>query len=197
MYLFTELSINQWIPKDEDFNILSNWLHNLPLSHTESHLARLIISHLNWGFDDYQNLYLPLQFHRRIALLIVELTLKYIPENTPAQAASYLSEGVKQVSSMVRPQNNEQIFSNWAWDTLARLRIHQLEQSDTACQYALSNPGQAFACVPDLDLESSLEILVEGINEKQPVACYVAIRMTLLGHSVPLICSRGFDMLQV
>ncbi|CAB0036559.1 unnamed protein product [Trichogramma brassicae] len=196
LYLFTELSINQWVPKDDDLRILSNWLHHFPLNSTESHLARLIISHLNWSFDAYDNLYLPLEFHRQMALLIVELTIKYVPENTPAQTASILSESVKQVSSIVRPQSNEQAFSHWAWDTLARLRLHQLEQSDSVCQYSISCPSQAFSSVPDLEADAKLEILINGIRDKQPVACYVAIRMTLMGHSVPLICNKGFELLQ-
>ncbi|XP_058795354.1 ectopic P granules protein 5 homolog isoform X2 [Phymastichus coffea] len=197
LYLFTELSINRWIPKDEDFKILSVWLHQFPLPSTESHLARLIISHLNWGFDTFENLYLPLDLHRRVALLIVDLAMKYVPENTPAQSASLISEGVKQVSSIVRPQSNEQAFAVWAWDTLTRLRLHQLEQSEAACQYAVSNPSQAFACVPDLDSDATLEILHNGLRDKQPIASYAAARMTLYGHSVPLVCSKGFELLQV
>ncbi|XP_016841839.1 ectopic P granules protein 5 homolog isoform X2 [Nasonia vitripennis] len=197
LYLFTELSITRWVPKDEDFRILSSWLHQFPLYSTESHLARLIISHLNWGFDNFENLYLPLDLHRRVALLIVELSLKYVPENTPAQTASILTEGVKQVSSMVRPQSNEQAFSIWAWDTLSRLRLHQLEQSEAACQYAISSPGQAFQCVPDLDADARLEVLATSLRDKQPIACYAATRMTLYGHSVPLVCTKGFELLQV
>lgn len=98
---------------------------------------------------------------------------------------------------MVRPQSNEQAFSIWAWDTLSRLRLHQLEQSEAACQYAISSPGQAFSCVPDLEADASLEVLVTGLRDKQPIACYAATRMTLYGHSVPLVCTKGFELLQV
>lgn len=142
-------------------------------------------------------MYLPLDLHRRVALLVVDLTIKYVPENTPAQTASLISEGVKQVSSIVRPQSNEQAFAVWAWDTLSRLRLHQLEQSEAACQYAVSSPSQAFACVPDLDSDATLEVLHNGLRDKQPIACYAAARMTLYGHSVPLVCSKGFELLQV
>ncbi|KAJ8667148.1 hypothetical protein QAD02_008810 [Eretmocerus hayati] len=197
LYLFTELSINRWIPRDEDFRILAHWLHQFPLNSTESYLARLIISHLNWGFDNFENLYLPAELHRRTALLVVELAMKYIPENSPSQATFLITEGVKQVSSMVRTQTSEQAFSIWAWDTLTRLRLHQLEQSEAACQYAISNPAQAFVCVPDLDSDPALGLLVEGLREKQPTACYAAVKMTMLGHSVPLICSKGFGLLQI
>lgn len=80
---------------------------------------------------------------------------------------------------------------------MSRLRLHQLEQSEAACQYAISSPGPAFACVPDIEVDPNLQLLSEGLREKQPVACYVAVRMTMLGHSVPLICAKGFDFLQV
>ncbi|XP_011503160.1 PREDICTED: ectopic P granules protein 5 homolog [Ceratosolen solmsi marchali] len=197
LYLFMELNISCWIPNDADFKILSNWLDQYDLSSTESHLSRLIISHLNYGFDNYENLYLPLDFHQRLALLIVQLTIKYAPENISVQTTSLLSEGVKQMSSMVRPQSNEQIFVFWAWETLTRLRLHQMEQSESACQYAISSPEQAFACVLDLESDDSLDILLTGLRSKQPIACYAAVRMTLYGHSVPLICSKAFELLQV
>lgn len=48
-------------------------------------------------FCSFENLYLTLDLHRRVALLIVELVIKYVPEFTPAQTASILTEGVKQV----------------------------------------------------------------------------------------------------
>jgi len=42
-------------------------------------------------------LYLPIDLHRQVALLIVELTMKYVPD-TPIQTASLLTESMKQVS---------------------------------------------------------------------------------------------------
>ncbi|KAK0092983.1 hypothetical protein PV326_000174 [Microctonus aethiopoides] len=196
LYLFTELSIGKWIPHEKDIAILSAWLHNNPLASTESHLARLILTHLNWGLDRNGDLYLPLHLHHRVALLIVELTMKYVPE-TPAQNASLLAEGVKQVSSIVRPQNNDQAFTLWAWEMITRLRLHQLDQSDSNCRNAMTNPAEAFFHVPDLESVASLDIIVNGIREKQPIACYVAVMMTLWGHSIPLICTKAFNQLSI
>ncbi|XP_076238292.1 ectopic P-granules autophagy protein 5 [Calliopsis andreniformis] len=196
LYLFTELKTDRWVPREEDIIILSVWLHQYPLISTENNLARLVLTHLNWGFDENGSLYLPIDLHRRIALLIVELTMKYVPD-TSAQTTSLLAEGVKQVSSIIRPQNAEHIFSLWAWEMISRLRLHQLDQTDAICQYALTNPADAFAHVPDMDSDPSLEILIIGTREKQPIACYVATIMTLWGHSVPLICSKGFSQLQI
>ncbi|XP_033214682.1 ectopic P granules protein 5 homolog isoform X2 [Belonocnema kinseyi] len=196
LYLFTELRIEKWIPQSEDMNVLSVWLHQYPLSSTESHLARLVLSHLNWGFDNNDSLHLPISFHRRVALLVVELSMKYILE-TPGQSVSLLAEGVKTFSSMVRPQSNEHAFSLWTWEMISRLRLHQLDQADTVSQCSIVNPGEAFSHVPDLDSDATLESLVLALREKQPIACFVALRMTLWGHSVPLICSKGFDQLQI
>lgn len=80
---------------------------------------------------------------------------------------------------------------------VCRLRLHQLDRTDAVCGHALTNPAEAFVHVPDMDSDSSLEILMIGTREKQPIACYVATVMTLWGHSVPLICSKGFSQLQI
>ncbi|KAM0728306.1 Ectopic P granules protein 5-like protein [Formica fusca] len=195
LYLFTELKIGMWMPQQQDMAILSTWLHQHPLTSSENHLARLILTHLNWGLDANDNLYLPIDLHRQVALLIVELMMKYVPD-TPMQTASLLAEGVKQVSSIVRPQNSEQAFSLWAWEMMNRLRLHQLDQSESVCQNTISNPAEGLASVPDMESNSILEILAKGVREKQPIACYASVLMTLWGHSVPLICVEGFSQLQ-
>lgn len=49
LYLFTELRIDKWTPREEDMLVISNWLHQHPLTSTENHLARLVLTSLNWG----------------------------------------------------------------------------------------------------------------------------------------------------
>lgn len=95
------------------------------------------------------------------------------------------------------PQNEEQAFSTWAWEMISKLHLHYLDQSNAACCFAMANPGRAFSTVPDMDSQESLEILIKGVKEEQPIACYVATIMTLWGHSVPLICTKGFPQLQI
>ncbi|KYQ47638.1 hypothetical protein ALC60_13394 [Trachymyrmex zeteki] len=196
LYLFTELKIGTWVPQQQDITILSTWLHQHPLTSSESHLARLIFSHLNWGLDRNDNLYLPIDLHRQVALLIVKLTMKYVPD-TPIQTASLLTESMKQVSSIVRAQNSEQAFSLWAWEMMNKLKLHQLDRSESVCQYTISNPTESLSCVPNMESDSFLEILMKGIRERQPIASYASVLMTLWGHSVPLICVEGFSQLQI
>lgn len=98
---------------------------------------------------------------------------------------------------MIRPQNTEHVFSLWAWDMISKLRLHELDRTDELCYYALQNPSVAFAHIPDMESDQLLEILITGTREKQPIACYVATMMTLWGHSIPLICSKGFSQLEI
>ncbi|XP_043252581.1 ectopic P granules protein 5 homolog isoform X1 [Colletes gigas] len=196
LYLFTELKIDKWIPQEENIVILARWLHEYPLSSTENYLARLVLTHLNWGFDKNGNLYLPIGLHRRVALLIVELTMKYVPD-VSIQPVSLLVEGVKQVSSIIRPQNTEHAFSLWTWEMISKLRLHQLDQNEAICQHTLMNPSEALTSIPNMGTDANLEIVAIGTREKQPIACYVATVMTLWGHSVPLICLKGFSQLQI
>ena len=98
---------------------------------------------------------------------------------------------------MIRPQNAEHVFLIWAWEMISRLRLHVLDQTDAVCRHALTNLADAFARIPDMDSDEHLETLINGAREKQPIACYVATVMTLWGHSIPLICSKGFSQLQI
>lgn len=100
------------------------------------------------------------------------------------------------MSSIVRPQNSEQAFSLWAWELVNRLRLHQLDQSESVCQHTISNPAEGLSHVPEMESDSTLEVLAKGVREKQPIACYVSVLMTLWGHSVPMICVEGFGQLQ-
>lgn len=97
---------------------------------------------------------------------------------------------------MVRLQNSEQPFSLWAWEMVNRLRLHQLDQSESVCRHTISNPAEGLSRVPDMESDPLLEILMKGVRERQPIACYVSVLMTLWGHSVPLICVEGFGQLQ-
>lgn len=43
--------MDKWILQEQDIKIISGLLHQYPLTSIENHLARLILTHLNWGFD--------------------------------------------------------------------------------------------------------------------------------------------------
>lgn len=98
---------------------------------------------------------------------------------------------------MARPQNNQQAFAVWAWQMISRLRLHRLDELESVCREAITSPAEAFSYLPDLDSDAELDIVIRGIREKQPIACFVSVLMTLWGHSIPLICSKGFEQLHI
>lgn len=77
-----------------------------------------------------------------------------------------------------------------------RLKLHQLDLSESVCRHTISNLAEGLSGVPNMESDSFLEVLAKGVREKQPIACYVSVLMTLWGHSVPLICVEGFTQLQ-
>ncbi|XP_017889287.1 ectopic P granules protein 5 homolog isoform X2 [Ceratina calcarata] len=197
LYLFNALRLDSWIPEEEDMLILYNWLDKYPLSSNESHLARVIIGQLNWGLNESCDLCLPVDLHRQVALLIVEVYMKHVDDPGGQNASGMFVEGVKQVSSMIRWQNAEYQFVSWAWDVISKLKLHRLDQSDAVTRSTLMDPSSSLAGIPDMDIDPKLEILAKGVRDKKPLASYVAILMTMWGHSVPLICSSGFQQLEV
>ncbi|XP_063226634.1 ectopic P granules protein 5 homolog [Bacillus rossius redtenbacheri] len=197
LYLFRELPLRLWVPRDQDLDTLSAWLLESPLASTESGLARLVLASLDWGCDGHR-LVLPLRLHRRVALLVVRAALQFVPDTS---GNALFSEGVKQVSSyatsMLYAQSSEQVFSAWAWEMISRLRLHVLDQPDHVVWTTMASPSEAMRDVPDMDSSSELEVLAEGVRNKQPIACYAAVLMSTWGHSIPLICTKGLNQLQL
>jgi hypothetical protein len=101
LYLFKELPLQLWKPTEQDLSIISYWLLEFPLSSIENQLARQILSQLNWGCEG-PGLYggvlsLPLELHHRVAVLVVEAALRFIPEAVSTGGAGLITESVKQV----------------------------------------------------------------------------------------------------
>lgn len=94
LYLYEELPLSIWVLQDEDIKIISTLLLNNAITTDESRLARMIISRLNWDFDNAGKLFLPYKMHVEIALLVAEAVQK------------------------------EPGYLHWAWQTVLRLKLH-------------------------------------------------------------------------
>jgi len=68
----------------------------LKMKHPVYVLIQNCLMYKSFPYRD-DNLYLSIDLHRQVALLIVELTMKYVPD-IPIQTASLLTESMKQVS---------------------------------------------------------------------------------------------------
>ncbi|XP_034665712.1 ectopic P granules protein 5 homolog [Drosophila subobscura] len=190
-YLFKALPLDAWRPCMDSFEVLSNWLLHFDYQSSESHLARLIISHLNWGFDIEGRLFLPHNIHVRMAYLVNEALNKYAPE---VIGASGISESVRQVSSLIdSTQSSREQFTNWCWRMISMLRLHLMDQGVESVKRTLQHPTEPLLFIPALE---NMEMIFQGVAEQRPLALYVGMLVSLHGHSIPLICQHGFDLLQ-
>lgn len=190
-YLFKALPLESWHPSMDSFELLSNWLLHFEYQSAENQLARLIIGHLNWGFDEEGRLYLPHNIHVRMACLVAEAITKHTPELI---GASGISESVRQVSTLIdSTQSSRDQFTNWCWRMVSRLRLHLMDQSVESVKRTLQHPTEPLLYVPDLD---RLDMISQGVTEQRPLAMYVGMLVSLHGHSIPMICQHGFDLLQ-
>lgn len=206
IYLFKSLPLNQWKPDIQSFEILSSWLLNYSYDKNENILARIIISHLNWEFEDNslnqntiittddnnnQKLFLPYEIHVRMACLICEISNKHAPETI---GYSGISESVRQVSSITDNLTTKEQFISWCWSIIATLRLHLIDQHRNYVQKILQNPVKYLNQIPELE---KFQIIFQGVTELRPISIYTSILISLWGHSIPLICQKGFAQLKL
>ncbi|XP_013408243.1 ectopic P granules protein 5 homolog isoform X1 [Lingula anatina] len=190
MYLFRELPLFLWELTSEDLETIHHWVLNLPLVSTENQLGRLILSRLNYGLTKQEDrLFLDIAFHRKIAILIVESYLKQVAAKG---MSGVITEGVKQVASVVSQQKtSQQQFHDWAWDTILKLRLHKHQQPRPVMG---ANEDQGF---DPCDLFDPVMLVISKMTDNNgALACYVATVMTKIGHSVSEFLSAGLPRLQ-
>ncbi|XP_067619599.1 ectopic P granules protein 5 homolog isoform X2 [Eurosta solidaginis] len=190
-YLIKSLPLENWKPGMDSFEILSNWLLHFDYTSQENMLARLVVSHLNWGFDYDGRLFLPHNIHVRMACLITESLNKHAPETI---GLSGISESVRQVSKLIDlSQSTKDKFTIWCWTMISQLRLHLIDLGTESIKMTLRNPMEQIQFVPELE---HIEIIYQGVTENRPLAVYVAILVTLHGHTIPLICQKGLNLIK-
>ncbi|XP_076447261.1 ectopic P granules protein 5 homolog [Babylonia areolata] len=190
LYLFSKLPASIWIPHDPDMLLLRQWLLNNDLDTPENQLARVVIDRMNWGlFTETGKFVLDIRLHRQVALLLVESYVKFISDR---RASFFIIEGMKQMASYAYTSqgSREQQFNNWVWSITLRLKLHR-EAAILHSRAAESHPFQA----PSLEQEQWLLPLASAARAKNPLACFLVLSMTDVGHDTSLFISVGLDML--
>ncbi|KAM7362755.1 ectopic P-granules autophagy protein 5 [Cochliomyia hominivorax] len=190
-YLFKSLPLENWKPCMDSFEILSTWLLHFDFKTEENILARIVISHLNWSFDCDGRLFLPHNIHVRMACLISDALTKHAPE---VLGLSGISESVRQVSSLIDfSQSTKEQFCTWCWSIVSILRLHIMDQNVEQVKQTLRNPTEALMFVSELE---RIDLIYQGVTENRPLALFIALLASLHGHSIPLICQKGFELMQ-
>ncbi|XP_076366500.1 ectopic P-granules autophagy protein 5 isoform X2 [Tachypleus tridentatus] len=199
LYLFRVLSLKQWQLLDQDLDVISNWLISNPLSSPQNQLARVILSSLNWGPNQQgTELYLPKDFHRRVALSVVEA---YSKHGVRWEKGGLVHQSFQQLTQLLTMSataattTTAQGFTVWAWDLLLTLRLHLCDSPKTNWLDVIECRDNSLQTLPDLHQSSWMHSLLRAVQDKQPVACYVAIAMTTVGHSTEDLSKDGFRLL--
>nr|XP_053655972.1 ectopic P granules protein 5 homolog isoform X2 [Cherax quadricarinatus] len=196
LYLFRALPLEMWEPDSDDVTCVSYWLLFMPAASVENQLARIILGKLNWGENEQQTkLVLPQELHCKVALTVLEAHIKICRD---MYSGSLLTEGVKQVTSVMYSPSPEQMFFDWSWEMLTCLRLHRLDQPEAQVQAALASPSSLLMDMPDptsaaITQGSSMNIVKRGIMDKNPLALYSALLLTTWGHSLPEFCEQGIE----
>lgn len=193
LYLFKELPMYHWLLDNGDLAILRSWLVSTELGSTENLLARTIFNNLNWGLNkENTDLALPLWIHQYVACVLVEAYHNYI---TSKHLGSVFMEGVKQVALVVRQQQtNEQQFSNWAWDLVFKLHLHN-DTLPRPFEVGMMLHMTDLENIPELRKDTFLAPVQQGLKVDNPIAMYIAMTMTKYGHDVAEFITHGIPLL--
>ncbi|XP_014679500.1 PREDICTED: ectopic P granules protein 5 homolog [Priapulus caudatus] len=197
LYLFHEIPLSLWQPTVDDVQLVRDWLLKGELASAESQLARLLLTGMNWGVTDTgEELFLPLDLHREVAVMVTEAYIKVIPESKGG-LLYYSIQQLYNVSALVRqtpPQ--EQQFYSWATDLVHRLRLHAAAQPPPPGGAATRLGDAAFlAEVPDLHKTPRLRAVAASARDGGAMAAYVALAATAHGHNMADFLSDGLGML--
>lgn len=187
-YLFKALPIAKWKPKTEDLEVLASWLLNFDFDAIENINARVIFAYMNWNFDENGQLFLPHEIHLRMAYLVCEVYLKHVGESI----GSGVNETARLSGSGKKNLSKKEQFSMWCWSMVSILRLHYMDLSDQVVVNLLNNP-MMMNIIPEIEKTHGI---YQGLTEQKPLAIYLALLVSQLGHSIPLICHRGFDLLK-
>ena len=80
---------------------------------------------------------------------------------------------------------------------LVRLHIHKLDIGEKRTQHIISSPREALQNVPSAKSDPSLQPLVTGYREGQPIAAYLLLQLSDFGHCIPVILEDGVSALEL
>jgi ectopic P granules protein 5 len=175
------------VPKTEDLEVLASWLLNYDFDSIENTTSRVIFAYMNWNFDGNNELFLPHEIHVRMAFLVCEVYMKHVNE----AIGSGVMETARQVGSGKKNPSKKEQFSMWCWSMVSVLRLHYMDLNKQTVVGLLENPGM-INMIPEIEETS---VIFQGFTEQKPLAIYLSVLVSRLGHSIPQICHRGFEQL--
>ncbi|KAI8909017.1 hypothetical protein EDD86DRAFT_247294 [Gorgonomyces haynaldii] len=182
--VFERIVLKRWEPTLEDVQLLSDMLKD-PLQSPKSKLCRYIIDQTHWQ-------HLSAHVQRQLAVQIVNV---YLDTRDRKSTIKQVARKGLQAASAVIPlgdiRSESQLFLDWCWDILGRLRLYVKPQS--LFTYELSG-GDAS---PFKSLSSASLTTIRAHCTSDPVAAYVYLVLSELGHNFDNFQSSGWELLKI
>lgn len=190
-YAISDLPFHLWQPSKDDLDLLRLWVLNDAMPTVYRKLVPTIITGLNFGKKDNGLLFLPHNLHCDIATLLLEICRL---RELGTSENGVLMKGIDKVSRIaysVRTSLSMEFRSqNWMWDVLLRLKLNR---SHLKCS---ESRDYLDVLAPMLDFNADV-LLSKLVAEKLPEACYIAIMMTNIGHSLNVFLQHGISVFKV
>ncbi|ELT99412.1 hypothetical protein CAPTEDRAFT_188527 [Capitella teleta] len=178
IYLFKELPVHLWTPREGDLAIIREWLLDQPQSSPHNQLGRLVLEKLNWSYKHKtQELFLDLALHTEVAVLIVETYMQHLAGKA---ISGIFTEGLGKASS---PASEDLQLASWAWHLALRLCLHSSKRP--MCPLPIA----------DVQGNPKLQPIQQGFKEHYALAVYIALVMGKQSHNAGDFCAEGVRML--
>ncbi|OQV20756.1 Ectopic P granules protein 5-like protein [Hypsibius exemplaris] len=193
VFLFQDMPLKLWrIGRSDIDNVCERLVTADAIQDPVCLLAREILSNLNWGFaEGGGELWVDPTVHQYVAVAIVEAFLKFI---STKNRRLLLYESLLRLSSMVTTGKStpEQLFVGWCWEVLLDLKLHRLAQHPDRLA-TLRNNAILDETIPNLSRDAVTLSPLNAVQVRQPMACYVAVMLTDMGHSTSGVLKQGLD----
>ena len=97
------------------------------------------------------------------------------------------------MSSLGKGPSQKEQFATWCWNMVTILRLHTFDGNKATITNFIQNPSSFLHRIPELE---ATQTIYQGFSENRPLALYLSLLTSQLGHSLPQICHKGFDIMK-
>ena len=184
-YLVQDLPWEFWRPSLEELDLVFSWL-KMPVTSIENQLGRIVIGQMDWSHG-----VLAASLQTRTAIEVVVASLRH--SSDPGGQGSRSLANMAMASFSAGPGG---VFLAWAWVMVSRIHLHMMDRSREESMATLAGNQAIFSRLLDYDLNTDIEDVVSAAVSKSPLACYLCVSLTQVGHSLPELVERGFGLIK-
>jgi hypothetical protein len=182
--LFRAMPVEQWVPAEDDLDLLKQMLCE-PEQTAEHSLGRQLCERICWGCRkgtraSGPQLAIPPTTHRKFALVVLDTVLHHVNAAVAAQEAAGIIDRVYGVGSSVDS------VVHWSWQRLLDVSLQQ--PWDQA-------PWPELQPILSLQEDPALQSVRELLRLKHPIATFAAFELTTVGYDLAAFSEYGMQLL--